>query len=199
MDSKCINREQAIIILNKMLSNKSLIIHSYSVALVMEYYASIINEDKDLFYITGLLHDADYERYPDKHPNIIVDKMYNMNEKEIAYAISCHYSKWNNKCKSNLDKYLIACDELTGFIVACTKVRPNGISDIKAKSVKKSLKKKSFAASVDRNEIKIGVELIHIKHSIFEFLLFLCVGQNVSSRFHNFVAQQRLFAQIRLV
>lgn len=163
MDSKCINREQAIIILNKMLSNKSLIIHSYSVALVMEYYASIINEDKDLFYITGLLHDADYERYPDKHPNIIVDKMYNMNEKEIAYAISCHYSKWNNKCKSNLDKYLLACDELTGFIVACTKVRPNGISDIKAKSVKKSLKKKSFAASVDRNEIKIGVELIHIE------------------------------------
>ena len=100
MDSKCINREQAIIILNKMLSNKSLIIHSYSVALVMEYYASIINEDKDLFYITGLLHDADYERYPDKHPNIIVDKMCNMNEKEIAYAISCHYSKWNNKCLS---------------------------------------------------------------------------------------------------
>ena len=56
-----------------------------------------------------------------------------------------------------------ACDELTGFIVACTKVRPNGISDLKAKSVKKSLKKKSFAASVDRNEIKIGVELIHIE------------------------------------
>ena len=61
MDSKCINREQAIIILNKMLSNKSLIIHSYSVALVMEYYASIINENKNIFYITGLLHDADYE------------------------------------------------------------------------------------------------------------------------------------------
>ena len=61
---------------------------------------------------------------------------------------------------NKLDKYLLACDELTGFIVACTKVRPNGISDIKPKSVKKSLKKKSFAASVDRNEIIKGIDLI---------------------------------------
>ena len=64
------------------------------------------------------------------------------------------------KQKKKLDKYLLACDELTGFIVACTKVRPNGISDLKPKSVKKSLKKKSFAASVDRNEIIKGIDLI---------------------------------------
>ena len=56
----------------------------------------------------------------------------------------------------------MACDELTGFIVACSKVRPNGISDLKPKSVKKSLKKKSFAASVDREEIMKGIELINI-------------------------------------
>ena len=78
----------------------------------------------------------------------------------IAYAISCHYSKWGIEAKNKLDKYLLACDELTGFIVACTKVRPNGISDLKPKSVKKSLKKKSFAASVDRNEIIKGIDLI---------------------------------------
>ncbi|MEC7850571.1 MAG: metal-dependent phosphohydrolase, partial [Bacteroidota bacterium] len=83
-----------------------------------------------------------------------------INEQEIAYAISCHYSKWGIEAKSKLDKYLLACDELTGFIVACTKVRPNGISDLKPKSVKKSLKKKSFAASVDRNEIIKGIDLI---------------------------------------
>ena len=57
---------------------------------------------------------------------------------------------------------MLACDELTGFIVACSKVRPNGISDLKPKSVKKSLKKKSFAASVDREEIMKGIELINI-------------------------------------
>tara|TARA_B100001057_G_scaffold488945_1_gene574236 strand:+ start:5251 stop:5808 length:558 start_codon:yes stop_codon:yes gene_type:complete len=157
---KSINRDQAILILNNMLSNKSLIIHSYSVALVLEFYATILNEDKDTFYITGLLHDADYERYPNEHPNIIVNKLKEINEPEIAHAISCHYSKWGIETKSKLDKYLLACDELTGFIVACTKVRPNGISDLKPKSVKKSLKKKSFAASVDRNEIIKGIELI---------------------------------------
>ena len=143
-----------------MLSNKSLIIHSYSVALVMEYYGKKLNENQDIYYITGLLHDADYEKYPNDHPNIIVSKLKEINEEEIAYAISCHYSKWGIETKSKLDKYLLACDELTGFIVACTKVRPNGISDLKPKSVKKSLKKKSFAASVDRNEIIKGIDLI---------------------------------------
>ena len=143
-----------------MLSNKSLIIHSYSVALVMEYYGKKLNENEEIYYITGLLHDADYEKYPNDHPNIIVNKLKEMNEQEIAYAISCHYSKWGIETKSKLDKYLLACDELTGFIVACTKVRPNGISDLKPKSVKKSLKKKSFAASVDRNEIIKGIDLI---------------------------------------
>ena len=143
-----------------MLSNKSLIIHSYSVALVMEYYGKKLNENEEIYFITGLLHDADYEKYPNDHPNIIVNKLEKMNELEIAYAISCHYSKWGIETKKKLDKYLLACDELTGFIVACTKVRPNGISDLKPKSVKKSLKKKSFAASVDRNEIIKGIDLI---------------------------------------
>ena len=143
-----------------MLSNKSLIIHSYSVALVMEYYGKKLNENEEIYFITGFLHDADYEKYPDDHPNIIVSKLKEINEQEIAYAISCHYSKWGIETKSKLDKYLLACDELTGFIVACTKVRPNGISDLKPKSVKKSLKKKSFAASVDRNEIIKGIDLI---------------------------------------
>ena len=143
-----------------MLSNKSLIIHSYSVALVMEYYGKKLNENEEIYYMTGLLHDADYEKYPNDHPNIIVNKLKEINEPEIAYAISCHYSKWGFEAKSKLDKYLLACDELTGFIVACTKVRPNGISDLKPKSVKKSLKKKSFAASVDRNEIIKGIDLI---------------------------------------
>ena len=89
-------------------------------------------------------------------------KLTNLGQYEISYAISCHYSKWGNKCSTNLDKYLLACDEITGFIVACSKVRPNGVSDLKSKSVLKSLKKKSFAASVDRNEIYHGVDLIGV-------------------------------------
>ena len=162
MNAKNIDREQAMIILKNMLSNKSLIIHSISVALVMENYAKKIHEDCDKFYITGLLHDADYEKFPKKHPNVIVEKLTNLGQYEISYAISCHYSKWGKKCSTNLDKYLLACDEITGFIVACSKVRPNGVSDLKSKSVLKSLKKKSFAASVDRNEIYHGVDLIGV-------------------------------------
>ena len=152
-----------MIILKKMLSNKSLIIHSISVAVVMEEYAKKINENVDEFYITGLLHDADYEKYPDEHPNVIVNKLKDLKNDKISYAISAHYSKWGNRCKNNLDKFLLACDEITGFIVACTKVRPKGISELKSKSVLKSLKKKSFAASVDRNEIYHGCELINIE------------------------------------
>ncbi len=158
------DRNQAILLLNEMLSNKSLIIHSFSVAFVMEYYASVLNEDKDLYFNTGLLHDADYEKYPKDHPNIIVEELYKSDQNEIAYAISCHYSRWGKTPRSLLDKYLLACDELTGFIIACSKVRPNGITDLTAKSIKKSLKKKSFAASVDRNEIEIGINLIGIDY-----------------------------------
>lgn len=146
-----------------MLSNKSLIIHSISVAVVMNEYAKKINENVDEFYITGLLHDADYEKYPDEHPNVIVNKLKDLKNDKISYAISAHYSKWGNECKNNLDKFLLACDEITGFIIACTKVRPKGISELKSKSVLKSLKKKSFAASVDRNEIYHGCELINIE------------------------------------
>ena len=131
----------------------------------MEAYAKKLKKDIEEYYIAGILHDADYEKFPDKHPNIIVDKLYKMNENKIAHAISCHYSKWNIKCKNNLDKYLLACDELTGFIVACSKVRPDGITSLKSKSVLKNLRKKSFAASVNRDEIYLGHNLIGIELS----------------------------------
>tara|TARA_B110000116_G_C16632984_1_gene489234 strand:- start:109 stop:666 length:558 start_codon:yes stop_codon:yes gene_type:complete len=159
--NKKINREQAILILKKMVSNKSLFIHSMSIGIVMEEYAYKLNEDKDEFFITGILHDADYEKFPDQHPKIIVNKLYELNQTKIAHAISCHYSKWNVICENNLDKYLLACDEITGFIVACTKVRPDGITSLKSKSVLKNLRKKSFAASVERDEIYLGSKLIN--------------------------------------
>ncbi len=158
-----ISRDKAMIILKKMLSNKSLIIHSISVAVVMEEYAKKINENTEEYYVTGLLHDADYEKHTDDHPNVIVKKLKDLKNDKISYAISAHYSKWGNECINNLDKYLLACDEITGFIIACTKVRPKGISELKSKSVLKSLRKKSFAASVDRNEIYHGCELINIE------------------------------------
>ena len=91
-------------------------------------------------FITGLLHDADYEKYPEKHPDVIVKKLNDLGLTKIAYAISSHYSKWGNECITNLDKYLLACDEITGFIVACSKVSLWHIR-LKSRSVLKNLRK----------------------------------------------------------
>ena len=133
-----------------------------TIELVMEAYAEKFGEDKDQWAIAGLLHDADYEAFPDKHPHIIVEKLKAMGEDNIAHAISAHYTKWNVSYDSLLDKALLACDELTGFIVACCQVRPEGINSLETKSVIKKLKDKGFAAKVERDEVYKGVELLGV-------------------------------------
>lgn len=156
------NREEAKEILHSMTENESLLRHARTIELVMEAYAKKYDEDAEKWAITGMLHDADYEKYPDQHPNVIVEKLEEMGENEISYAISTHYTKWGKPQKSLMDKALLACDELTGFIVACSQVRPEGISTLSPKSVKKKLKQQSFAAKVERDEIQKGIELLEV-------------------------------------
>ena len=153
-------RAEARSLLEQMTKNPSLIRHMRSIELVMEAYAEKFGENKETWSITGLLHDADYEAYPEKHPNVIVEKLNALGEKEIAHAISAHYTKWNVPYNSLLDKALLACDELTGFIIACCQVRPDGINSLESKSVIKKLKDKSFAAKVERDEVYKGTELL---------------------------------------
>ncbi len=155
-------REDAGAILREMTHGESLLRHARTVELVMEAYAEKLGEDTDEWAITGLLHDADYEAYPDQHPNVIVNKLKELGEDRIAYAISAHYTKWNIPYTNRLDKALLACDELTGFIVACCQVRPDGIATLTSKSVIKKLKQKSFAAKVDREEIEQGIRLLEV-------------------------------------
>jgi predicted hydrolase (HD superfamily) len=133
-----------------------------TIELVMEAYAEKLGEDKEQWAIAGLLHDADYEVYPEQHPNVIVEKLRMIGEEKIAHAISAHYTKWNVPYHSLLDKTLLACDELTGFIVACCQVRPDGITSLETKSVIKKLKDKGFAAKVDRDEVYQGVALMGV-------------------------------------
>ena len=128
----------------------------------MEAYAEKFGENKEEWAITGMLHDADYEAFPDKHPAIIVEKLRGMGEEKIAHAISAHYTKWNVSYDTTLDKALLACDELTGFIVACCQVRPDGITSLEPKSVIKKLKDKGFAAKVERDEVYKGAELLGV-------------------------------------
>lgn len=152
--------EEAHEILTSMTKTESLLLHSKSVELVMMEYASFFNEDEEKWAICGMLHDADYEMYPEEHPDRIVKILNDKGENEIAYAISAHYTKWNNPALSLMDKALLASDELTGFIIACSKVRPEGISTLTPKSVKKKLKNVKFAAKVERDEIRKGIELL---------------------------------------
>jgi predicted hydrolase (HD superfamily) len=145
-----------------MTKSASLLRHMRTVELVMEAYAEKLGEDKEEWSVAGLLHDADYEAFPEQHPQVIVEKLNALGEKKIAHAISAHYTKWGVPYESTLDKGLLAVDEITGFVVACTQVRPDGITSLEAKSVIKKLKDKGFAAKVDREEVYKGAELFGV-------------------------------------
>jgi predicted hydrolase (HD superfamily) len=157
------SREEARMLLESMTKSVSLLRHMRTLELVMEAYADKLSQNKERWAIAGLLHDADYEAFPEKHPQIIVEKLKTLGETEVAHAISAHYTKWNVPYETALDKALLACDELTGFIVACSHVRPDGIVGLEAKSVIKKLKDKGFAAKVERDEVYKGVELFGVE------------------------------------
>ena len=157
-----ITRSEARTILTELTKSVSLLRHMRTLELVMEAYAEKFGEDKEEWAIAGLLHDADYEAFPEKHPTVIVERLRGMGEEKIAHAISAHYTRWNVPYTNKLDKALLACDELTGFIVACCHVRPDGITTLEPKSVIKRLKDKSFAAKVERDEVYKGAELLGV-------------------------------------
>jgi len=157
-----INRSEARALLASLTTNPSLLRHMRTIELVMEAYAGKLGEDPEVWAIAGLLHDADYEAFPEQHPNVIVTKLRETGNEMIAHAISAHYTKWGVSYDNLLDKGLLACDELTGFVVACAQVRPDGVASLEPKSVIKKLKDKGFAAKVDREEVYKGVELFAV-------------------------------------
>jgi predicted hydrolase (HD superfamily) len=159
-----LTRDQALEQLHAWTTNPSLLGHARAVEIVMRAAASKYGEnaDAEIWAITGLLHDADYDRWPEEHPKRIVDWLRERGEEEIAYAVSFHQTAWNLPPKSAMDKALLACDELAGFVIACSLVRPDGIATLEPKSVKKKLKDKAFAAKVDREIIRSSVELLGV-------------------------------------
>lgn len=146
--------------------NPSLLKHARAVEVVMRAASGKYGDegaDPQRWAMTGLLHDADYDRWPDEHPRRIVDWLRERGEEEIAYAVSTHFTEWGIEPNSPMDKALLACDELAGFVMACCLVRPDGIASLKPKSVKKKLKDKAFAAKVNRDEIRHGFELLGVE------------------------------------
>ena len=160
-----LTREQALQQLHAWTTTPSLLGHARAVEIVMRAAAVIYGNaaDAETWAITGLLHDADYDQWPEEHPKRIVDWLREQREEEIAYAVSTHNTHLGVPHKSAMDKALLAADELTGFIVACCLVRPEGIATLEAKSVKKKLKDKAFAAKVDRDEIRRGAEMLGVE------------------------------------
>ncbi|MGB0591901.1 MAG: metal-dependent phosphohydrolase [Myxococcota bacterium] len=139
--------------------------HARAVEVVMRaaaYRYGAGDDDVEVWGIAGMLHDADYEAWPEEHPHRIVGWLRERDEEALAHAISAHYTHWGVAYDSQLDRALLACDELTGFIGACCLVRPEGIHTLKPKSVKKKLKDKRFAAKVERHEVRTGAEMLEV-------------------------------------
>ncbi|MEY3175409.1 MAG: hypothetical protein RLZZ436_3323 [Planctomycetota bacterium] len=155
------NRQDNLALLREFVQNLSLQRHMFAVEAGVAAYARKWGEDVDLWAAVGLLHDFDYERWPNPpdHPlqgsRILREKGY---PEELIYAILSHadYLQADYPRKSRLDKTLYACDELCGFLVACALMRPERLAGMTAKSVRKKMKQASFAAAVSRDDILRG-------------------------------------------
>lgn len=156
------SREDNLALVKEHTRGDGLIKHMLAVEGAMRAYARRFGEDEEIWAAVGLLHDFDYERWPDPpdHPlkgaEILRERGYS---DEIIYAIKSH-ADYLPDCPrvSLLDKALYACDELCGFIVACALVRPTRLDGLEAKSVRKKMKQASFAAAVSRADIVRGAE-----------------------------------------
>ena len=161
------NRDEAFTLLKEYTQSESLIGHALSVEAAMRHYAERLQGDVDQWGLTGLLHDFDYERWPNvpdhtqKGAKILRERGV---DEEIIGAILSH-AEWN-QAEYALDrpirKTLFAVDELCGFVTAVAYVRPEGLNGMKAKSVRKKLKAKNFAAAVSREDIAQGAELLEM-------------------------------------
>jgi putative nucleotidyltransferase with HDIG domain len=141
--------------------------HVLGVEAAMVAYAREWGEDEELWAATGILHDLDYERYPDLgsgHPRIALEELPKLGYPEILVnAVAGHATFLGVPRETKLSKTLFAVDELSGFIAACAMVRPTGIVGLTPKSVKKKLKQPSFAAGVNRDEVRQGAEELGVE------------------------------------
>jgi len=155
-----LDREEAWTLLCRWTPSEKLRIHARAVELVMRDLGTRLGEDVEHFGLAGLLHDADYDSWPQDHPQRIVAWLRERGEEDLAHAISAHYTRWNVPYDHLLDKALLASDEITGFVMACALVRPTRTEGLEPRSVKKKLKDKAFAAGVDRFEVAEGFRML---------------------------------------
>jgi putative nucleotidyltransferase with HDIG domain len=160
-------REEAWSLIEEWIQSESLRRHLLGVEAGMRAYARREGADEELYAVTALLHDLDYERYPDLdtgHPRkaleLFEQKSY---PQELIDAVAGHAPFLGVARETRLAQTLYAVDELTGFISACALVRPTGIEGMTPKSVKKKLKQPSFAAGVNRDEVREAAEDLEVE------------------------------------
>lgn len=156
------DRAAAYALLTEYTKGESLVKHCLGVEAAMRAYARILGGDEELWGITGLLHDFDYEQHPtpEEHPMVGVRILEGLGyPEEVTYAIKSHAEYLGVPRMHPMDKALFACDELVGFLTACALVRPSkSILDVEVASVRKKMKDKAFARAVRREDIVQGAE-----------------------------------------
>lgn len=155
-----LDRQEAWELLCAWTPSERLRIHARAVELAMRDFAERQGQDIEAFGLAGLLHDADYDQWPEEHPKRIVAHLMERGEAVIAHAVSAHYTHWGVSHDTLMDKALLACDEITGFVIACALVRPQRLEGLEPKSVLKKLKTPAFAAGVDRAEVATGFRFL---------------------------------------
>jgi len=167
MSAKTPTREEAFDLLKKYNQTESLIKHALAVEGVMRYMARKRNADEEKWGVVGLIHDLDYEQFPDQHCKKTEEilRANDWPEEDIRAVVSHGWGICSDvKPESEMEKVLYAIDELTGLVVTTALVRPSkSVMDLKTKSVKKKWKDKRFAAGVDRSIIENGAEMLGLE------------------------------------
>src|ERR671936_3050325 len=161
-----VTRERAGETLTRHTQSEALRRHALAVEAAVAWYARDFGEDEEFWRATALLHDFDYEMHPtlDKHPQdgapLLREEGY---PEDLIEAVLSHAEHLSLPRDTPLKQTLFACDELSGFVVACGYVRPDGIETLEPKSVRKKLKQPLFAAGVNRDEVAQGAELLGLE------------------------------------
>jgi putative nucleotidyltransferase with HDIG domain len=161
------DRASSLALLEGWVENEGLRKHMLGVEAALRHYARIHGENEDLWGTAGLLHDLDWEKFPEEHPHRGLAELKDRGYPDaVLQAIAAHAPERTGvEPDVLLDKVLFACDELSGLVYACCLVRPTGIDDLAPKSVTKKLKDKSFAAGVNREDVARGVEFLGLERS----------------------------------
>lgn len=162
-----LSRDAAWSLLTEWVASASLRKHCLAVEASMRAAARREGADEELWGITGLLHDLDYERYPDAdtgHPRMAMAELERLGyPPELVRAVASHADYLDVARETPMEKTLYAVDELSGFVVACAYVRPEGIHGMTPKSVKKKLKTPAFAAAISRDDVRRGAEELGVE------------------------------------